>query len=91
MFRAAAIKTDSLTLNVASLDPVTQTATSQQVIINERGVRLFPVKLRFAWPSELDLMARLAGLRLRVRWGGWLREPFTARSEKHVSVYERAT
>ena len=91
MFRAAAIKTDSLTLNVASLDPVTQTATGQQVIIDERGVRLFPVKLRFAWPSELDLMARLAGLRLRVRWGGWLREPFTARSEKHVSVYERAT
>jgi SAM-dependent methyltransferase len=91
MFRAASIKTDSLTLNVASLDPVTQTATGQQVIIDERGVRLFPVKLRYAWPSELDLMARLAGLRLRARWGGWRREPFTARSEKHVSVYERAT
>jgi SAM-dependent methyltransferase len=90
MFRAASIKSDSLTLNVASLDPVAQTATGQQIFITERGLRLYPVKLRFAWPSELDLMARLAGLRLRERWGGWRREPFTARSEKHVSVYERA-
>jgi SAM-dependent methyltransferase len=90
MFRAASVKADSLTLNVATLDPVAQTATGQQVVITERGVRLYPVRLRFAWPSELDLMARLAGLRLRDRWGGWRREPFTARSEKHVSVYERA-
>jgi SAM-dependent methyltransferase len=91
MLRAGSIKADSLTLNVATLDPVAQTATSQQVVITERGVRLYPIKLRYAWPSELDLMALLAGLRLRERWGGWRREPFTARSEKHVSVYERAT
>lgn len=91
MLRAASIKADSLSLNVASLDPVTQALTGQQIVITERGLRLYPVKLRFAWPSELDLMARLAGLRLRERWGGWRREPFTARSEKHVSVYERRT
>ena len=91
MFRTFNIQADSLSLQVASLDPVAQTATGQQIFITERGVRLYPVKLRFAWPSELDLMARLAGLRLRERWGGWRREPFTARSEKHVSVYERAT
>jgi SAM-dependent methyltransferase len=90
MFRAPGIKADSLSLQVASLDPVAQTTTGQQVVITERGLRLYPIKLRFAWPSELDLMARLAGLRLRERWGGWRREPFTARSEKHVSVYERA-
>ena len=46
--------------------------------------------LRYAWPSELDLMARLAGLRLRDRWGGWRREPFDADSGLHVSVYEHA-
>lgn len=40
-------------------------------------------------PAELDLMARLAGLRLRERWGGWRREPFTAESTKHVSVWEK--
>ncbi len=46
--------------------------------------------LRYVWPSELDLMARLAGMTLRERWGGWKREPFTSESAKHVSVWERA-
>jgi hypothetical protein len=51
---------------------------------------MYPVRLRYVWPSELDLMARLAGLTLRDRWGGWDRQPFTAASTNHVSVYERA-
>jgi hypothetical protein len=59
-------------------------------MITESGNRLFPVRLRYAWPSEMDLMARLAGMRLRERWGGWHREPFTDESVKHVSVYELA-
>jgi SAM-dependent methyltransferase len=42
---------------------------------------------RYVWPSELDLMARIAGLRLRDRWAGWRREPFAADSERHVSVW----
>jgi hypothetical protein len=44
---------------------------------------------RYVWPSELDLMARIAGMRLRERWSGWRREPFTSESGKHVSVWER--
>ena len=44
---------------------------------------------RYVWPSELDLMARLAGMTLRERWGGWRREPFTGDSEMHVSVWEK--
>jgi SAM-dependent methyltransferase len=44
---------------------------------------------RYVWPSELDLMAELAGLRLRERWSGWKREPFTSESRKHVSVWEK--
>ena len=48
------------------------------------------VKLRYAWPPELDLMARLAGLRLRERWGSWARATFTADSGKHISVYGSA-
>jgi hypothetical protein len=44
---------------------------------------------RYAWPSELDLMARLAGLRLRERWSSWDRQPFTSESTSHVSVWER--
>jgi SAM-dependent methyltransferase len=44
---------------------------------------------RYVWPSELDLMAELAGLRLRERWSGWKSEPFTSDSRKHVSVWEK--
>jgi SAM-dependent methyltransferase len=44
---------------------------------------------RYVWPSELDLMAQLAGLTLRERWSGWKREPFTSESRKHVSVWEK--
>ena len=44
---------------------------------------------RYVWPSELDLMARLAGMTLRERWGGWKREPFTSDSTSHVSVWEK--
>jgi SAM-dependent methyltransferase len=47
------------------------------------------VPFRYVWPSELDLMARLAGLRLRDRFAGWGREPFTSESRSHVSVWEK--
>jgi len=47
-------------------------------------------EFRYAWPAELDLMARLAGMRLSERWADWEREPFTAESESHVSVWVRA-
>ncbi|MGH9006088.1 MAG: SAM-dependent methyltransferase, partial [Acidimicrobiia bacterium] len=49
-----------------------------------------PIRLRLAYPPEFDLMARVGGLRLRDRWGGWHGEPFTATSWRHVSVYERS-
>jgi SAM-dependent methyltransferase len=48
------------------------------------------IPFRYVWPAELDLMARLAGMRLRERWGGWGREPFTRVSTKHVSVWEKS-
>jgi SAM-dependent methyltransferase len=47
------------------------------------------IPFRYVWPSELDLMARLAGMTLRERWSGWKREPFTSDSTKHVSVWEK--
>jgi hypothetical protein len=55
------------------------------------GIVLRPIRLRPAHAPELDLMARIAGLRLRDRWGGWNGEPYTATSWRHISVYERAT
>jgi SAM-dependent methyltransferase len=70
-------------------DPVTQLLEKTHVRLSGQGIGLSPLVLRLAWPSELDLMARFAGLRLAERWGGWAREPFTADSVKHVSVYRR--
>jgi SAM-dependent methyltransferase len=70
-------------------DVVTQRFSSQHYHFSEDGVQTFPVELRYVWPSELDLMARIAGLTLENRWAGWQREPFTNLSQAHVSVYRR--
>jgi len=53
--------------------------------------RRLSMPFRYVWPSELDLMARIAGLTLRDRWADWDRSPFTAESRKHVSVWEKTT
>ncbi len=76
-------------LEVSRHDAGNQRVSSQLVVLEETGLRIFPVELRYVWPSELDLMAELAGLRLRERWGDWNRERFTG-DGKHVSVYERS-
>lgn len=86
---AEAVGVDEVRLDVGRYDPVTQRLEENHVHFTHAGVRLFPIVTRYIWPSELDLMARIAGLRLRERWGGWNREPFTADSRLHVSVYER--
>ena len=81
------VEADWVSLGVHHHDPVSQRVRSQTVILREEGTRLYPVTIRYAWPAELDLMARLAGLSLEHRWGGWGREPFTADSRRHISVY----
>lgn len=86
---AEAIEVDSVRLDVLRHDPVTQVIEESHVTLSGAGMRFNPVVQRYAWPSELDLMARMAGLRLRERWGGWNREPFTGESSLHVSVYGR--
>jgi SAM-dependent methyltransferase len=68
-------------------DVVTQNFSSQHFYIAGGRLEAYPVEFRYAWPAELDLMARLAGMRLQHRWAGWEREPFTALSPSHVSVY----
>jgi SAM-dependent methyltransferase len=80
----------SIVIGGAIHHPAEQRVESQHVVIREDGIRLYPARLRYAFPPELDLMARLAGLRLRERFGGWRREPFADQSTRHVSVYERA-
>lgn len=78
-------------LHVAIHDPVTQQVHSANVMLSESGTRYYPIQIRYAWPSELDLMARMAGMRLRERFGGWKREPFDKSSGLHVSVYEKVS
>ena len=88
--RAVQVTIDSATLEASVHDPVAQTVQYQYIEMTQDSARLYPLPMRYAWPSELDLMARLAGLELRERWGGWDRSPFTAASSGHVSVYARA-
>ena len=86
---AEAIEVDEVRLDLLRHDPATQMIEESHVSLSRAGVRLNPVVQRYAWPSELDLMARIAGLRLKGRWGGWNREPFDSSSSAHVSVYGR--
>jgi len=78
---------DGLVLDTSVHDPVNQRVDSHHVHLSEAGTRIYPVQVRYAFPPELDLMARLAGLCLRERWSGWHREPFSKESVRHVSVY----
>jgi hypothetical protein len=57
-------------------------------VLREGGVRLYPVRIRYAYPSELNLMAQLAGMRLRERWADWDRSAFPGTHWQHVSVWE---
>lgn len=88
--RAIRVGNDEVRLDASQLDPVSQQVMSQHIVLTEKGVRLYPVKLRYAWPTELDLMAQLAGLQLRHRWNSWKRTPFSEDSNKHISVYRHA-
>ncbi len=83
------VEADRVHLDVTHLDAAAQTSRSQHVVVSAGGVELYPVSIRWAYPAEIDLMSRLAGLRLRERLGGWRREPFTASSTRHVSIYEK--
>lgn len=88
---AERVAADEVVLDVNRYDPVTQLLEENHVSISAQGIRMGPIAQRLTFPGELDLMARVAGLRLAERWGGFGREPFTARSERHVSVYSRTS
>jgi len=69
-------------------DVVTQALSGRHFYLQDDGrLKASPIEMRYVWPAELDLMARLAGMRLEHRWSGWNREPFTHLSPAHVSVY----
>jgi SAM-dependent methyltransferase len=74
-------------LGFDELDPATQRQVSHHYVVEDGELSVNAVPFRYVWPAELDLMARIAGLRLRERWDSWSREPFTAKSCSHVSVW----
>jgi SAM-dependent methyltransferase len=71
-------------------DVVSQGLVSHHYSLRDGRLEVLSMPFRYVWPAELDLMARLAGMTLRERWGGWKREPFTSESTKHVSVWEKS-
>ena len=69
-------------------DQVRQQIHARHFVLGPGGIETYPIEMRYAWPAELDLMARLAGMRLAGRWAGWEGEPFTSASDGHVSAWE---
>jgi SAM-dependent methyltransferase len=70
-------------------DLVNQTMYSHHYRVAGDKLDVFSVPFRYVWPSELDLMARLAGMTLGERWSDWKRQPFTAESTSHISVWQK--
>ena len=86
---AESIQVDEVRIGVLRHDAATQLLEQSHVTLSQTGARLDPVVQRYAWPNELDLMAQIAGLQLKDRWGGWSHEPFDSSSQLHISVYGR--
>ena len=74
-------------VGIDEIDVATQQSWSHHVFFVDGGIRRFSAPFRYVWPAELDLMARLAGMRRRERWADWSRAPFGADSTSHVSVW----
>ncbi len=87
--RVTRISNTEVQADVSLHEPEKQVITSQHVLITESKTQLFPVTIRYIWPSEMDLMARLSGLKLNSRWSNWKKGEFTAESGKHISVYTK--
>jgi hypothetical protein len=76
-------------LGIDEYDVVSQGLVSHHYFVAGDEAEVHSMPFRYVWPAELDLMAQIAGMRLRDRFGGWRREPFTAESTSHVSVWQK--
>jgi SAM-dependent methyltransferase len=77
-------------LGFDEFDVASQGLVSHHYSLGDGRLEVVSVPFRYVWPSELDLMARLAGMTLCERWADWRREPFTSAATKHVSVWQQA-
>ena len=87
--RVDGFEQDATRLSATLHDAASQRFRARHMVLTADGIQTYPVELRYAWPSELDLMARMAGLRLVQRWENWSRAPFRDASTAHVSVWEK--
>ena len=81
------ISLDRTVIEACMHDVNKQTVDYQYIEITEQGIRMHPLPIRYSWPSEIDLMAENAGLKLFQRWADWQKTPFTSSSKSHISVY----
>jgi SAM-dependent methyltransferase len=84
---AEAVNMDTVTLDVARYDPTTQLLEENHIHLTTQGITMFPIVCRLITPGEMDLMARLAGMRLVQRFANWQKTAFDIHSKAHVSVY----
>ncbi len=85
--RTEHVGVDAVVLDVARYDPVTQLLEESHVRLSPSGITMSPIVCRLITPGEMDLMARIAGLRLLERFASWQHTPFDATSTAHISVY----
>ena len=88
-FSTRAVEDEAVDLEASTHDPVAQVVRSQLMRVTGEGIEVLPVTVRYSWPSELDLMAALAGMDLESRFGDFDRQPFTRWSPFHVSIYRK--
>jgi SAM-dependent methyltransferase len=86
--RVGWVEENQVQIDVSTLELDRQLITSQHVVLTPLGTHFYPVKIRYVWPSELDLMARLCHLQLKERWSNWEKARFSDLSGKHISIYE---
>ena len=89
--RTKHVSMDAVWLEAAQHNPVTQTIDFQRVRITEDATKLMPLAMRYVWPSELDLMAALAGLEPIEKWGGWNEQALRPTSDMYIALYQRPT
>jgi SAM-dependent methyltransferase len=83
------LEKDNVSIACNTFDVSSQTADCQLVTISETGIKLVPIVLRYAYPAEFNLMAKLRGFELSDRWANWKKEPFTSNSGFHISIYKK--
>jgi SAM-dependent methyltransferase len=84
-----AVGIDQVWLEAGTHDAVNQRVTENHIVIRENGIRLYPSVIRYAWPSELELMARLAGLSRTARYADWAATPYGNGADNHIAVYQK--